>query len=80
LRAARSNFFIFETVSFLVTCDTQEEIDYYREKLSAVPDAEQCAWLKDNYGLSWQVVPAAMGDMLKDKYKKKLARVSQTFL
>jgi predicted 3-demethylubiquinone-9 3-methyltransferase (glyoxalase superfamily) len=69
-----------EAISFIVSCDTQEEIDHYWEKLSAVPEAEQCGWLKDKYGLSWQIVPTAMGDMLKDKDKKKLARVTEAFL
>ncbi len=69
-----------ESISFIITCDTQEEIDYYWEKLSAVPEAEQCGWLKDKYGLSWQVVPAVMGEMMKDKDKEKLARVTGAFL
>jgi predicted 3-demethylubiquinone-9 3-methyltransferase (glyoxalase superfamily) len=69
-----------EAISFIVYCDTQEEIDYYWGKLSAVPEAEQCGWLKDKYGLSWQIVPTAMGDMLKDKDEKKLARVTEAFL
>jgi len=58
-----------EAISFIVYCDTQEEIDYYWEKLSAVPEAEQCGWLKDKYGLSWQIVPTVMDEMLKDKDK-----------
>ncbi len=69
-----------EAISFVVHCDTQEEIDYYWEKLSAVPEAEQCGWLKDKYGLSWQIVPAAMHEMLKDKDPEKLARVIEAFL
>jgi predicted 3-demethylubiquinone-9 3-methyltransferase (glyoxalase superfamily) len=69
-----------EAISFIVHCDTQEEIDYYWEKLSAVPEAEQCGWLKDKYGLSWQIVPTAMSDMLKDKDEEKLARVTEAFL
>jgi len=69
-----------EAISFIVYCDTQEEIDYYWEKLSAGPEAEQCGWLKDRYGLSWQIVPTAMGDMMKDKDEKKLARVTEAFL
>ena len=69
-----------EAISFMVYCDTQKEIDYYWEKLSAVPEAEQCGWLKDKYGLSWQIVPTAMGDMLKNKDQKKLARVTEAFL
>jgi predicted 3-demethylubiquinone-9 3-methyltransferase (glyoxalase superfamily) len=64
----------------MVHCDTQEEIDYYWGKLSAVPEAEQCGWLKDRYGLSWQIVPSVMGDMMKDKDEKKLARVTEAFL
>ncbi|HEY7734601.1 MAG TPA: VOC family protein [Nitrososphaera sp.] len=69
-----------ESISFMVRCDTQEEIDYYWEKLSAVPEAEQCGWLKDRYGLSWQIVPAVMDEMMKDKDEKKLARVTEAFL
>jgi predicted 3-demethylubiquinone-9 3-methyltransferase (glyoxalase superfamily) len=69
-----------EAISFMVHCDTQEEIDYYWERLSAVPEAEQCGWLKDKYGLSWQIVPSVMGDMMKDKDDKKLARVTEAFL
>ena len=69
-----------EAISFMVYCDTQEEIDYYWEKLSAVPEAEQCGWLKDKYGLSWQIVPTVMGKMMRDKDKKKLARVTEAFL
>jgi predicted 3-demethylubiquinone-9 3-methyltransferase (glyoxalase superfamily) len=74
-------FFKFnEAVSFIVYCDTQEEIDYYWKKLSAVPEAEQCGWLKDKYGLSWQIVPTAMYEMMKDKDVKKLARLTEAFL
>ncbi len=69
-----------EAISFIVYCDTQEEIDYYWENLSAAPEAEQCGWIKDKYGLSWQIVPTAMGDMMKDKDPKKLVRVTEAFL
>lgn len=69
-----------EAISLIVHCDTQDEIDYYWGKLSAVPAAEQCGWLKDRYGLSWQIVPTAMDEMLKDKDPKRLARVTQAFL
>jgi predicted 3-demethylubiquinone-9 3-methyltransferase (glyoxalase superfamily) len=69
-----------EAVSFVIHCDTQEEIDYYWGKLSAVPAAEQCGWLKDKFGLCWQVVPTAMEKMLATKDEKKLARVTQAFL
>lgn len=69
-----------EAISFVINCETQEEIDYYWEKLSAVPASEQCGWLKDKYGLSWQVVPAVMGEMMKDKDPQKIARVTEAFL
>jgi predicted 3-demethylubiquinone-9 3-methyltransferase (glyoxalase superfamily) len=64
----------------MVYCDTQEEIDDYWDKLSAVPEAEQCGWLKDKYGLSWQIVPAVMDDMMQEKDPEKLARVIEAFL
>jgi len=69
-----------EAISFEVHCETQEEIDYFWGKLSADPSAEQCGWLKDKYGLSWQIVPAALREMLKDKDHRKLARVTEAFL
>jgi predicted 3-demethylubiquinone-9 3-methyltransferase (glyoxalase superfamily) len=78
--AHEHNFSFNEAVSFMVYCDTQKEIDYYWEKLSAVPEAEQCGWLKDKYGLSWQIVPTAMDEMMKDKDEKKIARVTEAFL
>jgi predicted 3-demethylubiquinone-9 3-methyltransferase (glyoxalase superfamily) len=74
------NFAFNEAVSFMVSCDTQEEIDYYWEKLSAVPEAEQCGWLKDKYGVSWQIVPAAMGEMMSSGTPEQLDRVTQAFL
>ncbi len=74
-------FFKFnEAVSFMVHCDTQEEIDYYWEKLSAVPESEQCGWLKDKYGVSWQIVPKAMDEMMQKGSKDQLARVTEVFL
>jgi predicted 3-demethylubiquinone-9 3-methyltransferase (glyoxalase superfamily) len=69
-----------EAISFMVNCETQEEIDYYWDKLSADPKAEQCGWLKDKYGLSWQIVPTVLTEMLQDKDKKKVASVTETFL
>ncbi|MFX1519486.1 MAG: VOC family protein [Promethearchaeota archaeon] len=79
--SARDHNFTFnEAISFVVHCDTQEEIDYYWEKLSADPKAEQCGWLKDKYGLSWQIVPTIMDEMFKDKDNKKIARVTEAFL
>ena len=69
-----------EAISFIVNCDTQTEIDEYWEKLSAVPEAEQCGWLKDKYGVSWQIVPTAMGEMMASKDEEKNRRVTQAFL
>ena len=69
-----------ESISFMVHCETQEEIDYYWEKLSADPKAEQCGWLKDKYGLSWQIVPTVLAQMQKSPDKTKVARVTQVFL
>jgi predicted 3-demethylubiquinone-9 3-methyltransferase (glyoxalase superfamily) len=54
-----------EAVSFAISCKDQEEIDYYWEKLSSVPESEQCGWCKDRFGLSWQVVPENMGELMK---------------
>ncbi len=54
-----------ESVSFMVPCKDQEEIDYYWERLSKVPESEQCGWCKDQYGLSWQIVPENMGELMK---------------
>ncbi len=69
-----------ESISFIVYCDTQEQIDYYWNKLSAVPEAEQCGWLKDKYGLSWQIAPADMDEMMRRGSKEQIARVTQAFL
>jgi predicted 3-demethylubiquinone-9 3-methyltransferase (glyoxalase superfamily) len=79
--SARAHNFTFnEAISFMVHCDTQEQIDYFWSKLSAEPKAEQCGWLKDKFGLSWQIVPTAMDEMLSDKDEPKLARVTEAFL
>ena len=75
-----SMFKFNESVSFTVNCKDQKEIDFYWEKLSAVPEAEQCGWLKDKYGVSWQIVPSAMREMMKSGDKEKIARVTQAFL
>ena len=53
-----------EAVSYSVTCKDQAEIDYFWEKLSAVPEAEQCGWCKDKFGVSWQIVPENMGELM----------------
>lgn len=79
--SARAHGFTFnEAISFIVRCNTQEEIDYFWSELSADPTAEQCGWLKDRFDLSWQIVPAVMEQMLQDEDEKKLERVTQAFL
>ena len=74
------NFAFNEAISLIVHCETQEEIDDYWGKLSSDPKAEQCGWLKDMYGVSWQIVPTILDEMLKDKDKEKVARVTEAFL
>lgn len=69
-----------EAISLIVSCDTQTEIDHYWEALSAVPESEQCGWLKDKYGLSWQVVPSKMEEMMSNGSKEQIARVTESFL
>ena len=69
-----------EAFSFIVHCADQQEIDYYWEKLSAVPESEQCGWLKDKYGVSWQIVPTVMGEMMASGDKEKIGRVTKAFL
>lgn len=62
--AHEHNFTFNEAVSLIVSCKDQKEIDYYWEKLSAVPESEQCGWLKDKYGVSWQIIPANMNELM----------------
>jgi predicted 3-demethylubiquinone-9 3-methyltransferase (glyoxalase superfamily) len=71
-----------EAISFQVHCETQKEVDYYWEKLSEGDDenAQQCGWLKDKYGVSWQIVPNVLGKMLQDKDAKKSERVMKALL
>lgn len=79
--SARPHDFTFnEAISFMVHCEDQAELDYYWEKLSAVPESEQCGWLKDKFGVSWQIVPKAMESMMKEANKAQLANVTQAFL
>ncbi|MGH9957378.1 MAG: VOC family protein [Pyrinomonadaceae bacterium] len=78
--AREHNFNFSEAISFIVNCDTQKEIDYYWEKLSAIPEAEQCGWLKDKYSLSWQISPTAMDEMMRHGSPEQIARVTQAFL
>jgi predicted 3-demethylubiquinone-9 3-methyltransferase (glyoxalase superfamily) len=67
-------------ISFLVNCETQEEVDNLWEKLSEGGEKEQCGWLKDKFGVSWQVVPNVLGEMLQDKDAKKSERVMEAML
>lgn len=69
-----------EAISFLVRCDDQAEIDRYWDALSAVPEAEQCGWLKDRFGVSWQIIPQAMGEMLSSGTDEQRDRVTRAFL
>jgi predicted 3-demethylubiquinone-9 3-methyltransferase (glyoxalase superfamily) len=74
------DFAFNEGISLLVSCDTQEEIDYYWNKLSAVPEAEQCGWLKDKYGVAWQIHPSRMNEMMEKGTPEQVKRVTESFL
>jgi predicted 3-demethylubiquinone-9 3-methyltransferase (glyoxalase superfamily) len=78
--AHKHDFTFTEATSFEVRCESQEEVDYYWQKLTADPKAEQCGWLKDRYGLSWQIVPTVLNRMLEDKNPEKVSRVTNAFL
>lgn len=79
--SARAHGFGFnEAISLMVQCATQEEIDSYWEKLSADPRAEQCGWLKDRFGVSWQVVPTRMNEIFREADPEARARVTKSFL
>jgi len=69
-----------EAISFFVNCETQEEVDELWEKLSAGGQKSRCGWLKDKYGLSWQIIPSALGEMLGDKDPEKSRRVMKAML
>ncbi|QDP41572.1 VOC family protein [Radiobacillus deserti] len=79
---ARDHKFNFiEAISFMVKCETQAEIDYYWDKLSAVPESEQCGWLKDMYGVSWQIVPKEKDEMMSNNStQEQISRVTQATL
>jgi predicted 3-demethylubiquinone-9 3-methyltransferase (glyoxalase superfamily) len=67
-------------ISFLVNCETQEEVDKLWEKLSEGGEKEKCGWLKDKFGVSWQIVPNILGEMLQDKDAKKSEKVMEAML
>jgi predicted 3-demethylubiquinone-9 3-methyltransferase (glyoxalase superfamily) len=69
-----------EAISFQVMCETQAEVDYFWEKLTAGGQEVECGWVKDKYGLSWQVVPTALMKMLMDPDRRKADRVTKAFL
>ncbi len=74
------NFKFTEAISLVVNCETQEEVDEYWEKLSAGGQKVQCGWLKDKFGLSWQIVPTILKQLLKDKDPEKTNRVMQAVM
>jgi predicted 3-demethylubiquinone-9 3-methyltransferase (glyoxalase superfamily) len=78
--AAEHEFGFTEAISLMVGCDSQEEIDRYWHALSAVPEAEQCGWLKDRFGVSWQIVPSQLDEFLGKGTPEQTARVTQAFL
>jgi predicted 3-demethylubiquinone-9 3-methyltransferase (glyoxalase superfamily) len=67
-------------ISFVVNCETQEEVDHYWDKLSAGGEKVQCGWLKDKYGVSWQIVPTILTKLLQDKDAEKTKRVMQAMM
>lgn len=80
--SAGPTFKFNEAISFMVHCDDQKAIDYYWDRLGAGgdPAAQQCGWLKDRYGLSWQIVPAVLDEMMRCGDQAKIARITQAFL
>ena len=77
---AGPRFKFTEAISFVVNCDTQEEVDEFWEKLSAGGEIQMCGWLKDKYGLSWQIIPTILGKLMQDKDAKKANRVMNAVL
>ncbi len=78
--ALQHDFTFNEALSFIVNCDTQAEVDRFWNALSAVPEAEQCGWLKDRFGVSWQIVPTALPKLLSDPDPTKAQRVMEAML
>lgn len=81
MESAHDHPFVFnEAISIVVNCENQQEIDHYWDKLSAVPESEQCGWIKDKFGVSWQIVPKNMDEMLSNGTREQVDRVTQAFL
>lgn len=78
--AHQHEFAFNEGISLIVECEDQAEIDYFWEKLSAHPESEQCGWLKDAYGVSWQITPRRMNEMMREGTPEQIDRVTQAFL
>lgn len=74
------HFTFSPAISFFVTCETQDEVDWFWQKLSERGEPNRCGWLRDKFGVSWQIVPAALGRMLQDPDAGKLSRVMQAML
>ncbi len=74
------HFKLTEAVSFVVNCESQEEVDYFWDKLVEGGQESQCGWLKDKYGLSWQITPTILLELIKDKDKAKAKRVFEAML
>jgi predicted 3-demethylubiquinone-9 3-methyltransferase (glyoxalase superfamily) len=69
-----------ESISFIIECEDQEEVDYFWERLSAVPDSEVCGWLKDKYGLSWQITPKRLTELVGDPDREKAHKALNAML
>jgi len=69
-----------ESVSFYVECEDQEEVDHFWALLSAVPESEQCGWVKDRFGLSWQIVPRQLGELLGSPDRKRAVAATNAML
>ena len=81
MESANEHHFEFnEAISLLVHCEDQQEIDEYWKKLSAVPESEQCGWVKDRFGVSWQIVPTVLGEMMKDPDQGRAKRATEAML
>jgi|SRR5260221_577651 predicted 3-demethylubiquinone-9 3-methyltransferase (glyoxalase superfamily) len=74
------HFTFSPAISFFVNCETQEEVDELWEKLSEGGEKEECGWLKDKYGVSWQIVPTVLGELMQDEDPEKSKRVMKTML